>query len=46
MDGISVWLHDLDIDQALDSLGKYVDTGTRVTLLRFLIDEESRLGRP
>ena len=38
------WCHDLKVDQTLDRLSTYVDAGTRATLLKLLVDEQSHLG--
>jgi len=37
-------LHNRNIDRTLDRLGTYVDPRTRMTLLKFLIAEENKLG--
>jgi hypothetical protein len=44
VDSISAWLHNRNIDRTLDRLGTYVDPHTRMTLLKFLIAEENKLG--
>ena len=44
MDATSVWLHNIKIDRTLNRLGTYVDPRKRATLLKFLIEEEDRLG--
>ena len=44
MDATSCWLHNINIDRALDRLGTYVDPRKRATLLKFLIEEEDQLG--
>ena len=44
MDATSVWLHNINIDRTLNRLGTYVDPRKRATLLKFLIEEEDRLG--
>jgi len=44
MDSISAWLHNRNIDRALGRLGTYVDPSARVALLKFLVQEEEKLG--
>ena len=44
MDVTSIWLHNINIDRTLNRLGTYVDPRKRATLLKFLIEEEDRLG--
>jgi hypothetical protein len=44
MDMTSSWLHNINIDRTLNRLGTYVDPRKRATLLKFLIEEEDRLG--
>jgi hypothetical protein len=44
MDATSAWLHNINIDRTLNRLGTYIDPSKRATLLKFLVEEEDRLG--
>jgi hypothetical protein len=44
MDATSAWLHNINIDRTLNRLGTYIDPSKRATLLKFLIEEEDKLG--
>ncbi|MFY9835977.1 MAG: hypothetical protein WAK55_05820 [Xanthobacteraceae bacterium] len=44
MDAISIWFHNHNIDQTLGTLGTYIDPAQSASLLRFLVEEEDRLG--
>jgi hypothetical protein len=44
MDATSIGLHNINIDRTLVRLGTYIDPRKRATLLKFLVEEEDRLG--
>jgi hypothetical protein len=44
MDQISIWQHKANIDRTLHKLGTYVAPSTAAELLKFLVEEQDRLG--
>jgi hypothetical protein len=44
MDQISIWQYNANIDQTLHELGTYVEPSTATELLKFLVEEQDRLG--
>jgi hypothetical protein len=44
MDQTSIWLHNFNVDRTLHRLGTYVQPTTAAGLLKFLVEEENRLG--
>jgi hypothetical protein len=44
MDATCAWLHNINIDRTLNRLGTYIDPSKRATLLKYLIEEEDKLG--
>ena len=44
MDQTSIWLHNFNVDRTLHSLATYVQPSTAAALLKFLVEEENRLG--
>jgi hypothetical protein len=44
MDPLSSWLHNINVDRTLGRLGTHIDPAKRAALMKFLIEEEDRLG--
>ena len=44
MDQIGIWLHSSNIDRTLHRLGTYVELSKAAELLKFLVEEQDRLG--
>jgi hypothetical protein len=44
MDQITIWQHNSNIDRTLHKLGTYMEPSTAAALLKFLVEEQHRLG--